>query len=226
MRKKNHTGAAIPSHHLSYTRDSTQSCDDNALIKLVFKQKQLLEDEELIKACIAEDRKAQNRLYDRFAPKMLGVCYRYAQTQPEAEDILQDAFVKVFNNLKKFRYESSLETWITRIMVNSALNHLKATKKLKMESELDIAENAFEVASFQWHQIDTQVLMKFVQELPAGYRVVLNMFAIEGFSHSEIAEQLNIQESTSRSQFIRAKALLEKKIAGVMEIPQKKYAKV
>jgi RNA polymerase sigma factor (sigma-70 family) len=225
MQKNIHPRAAIPQYLLSYSGTNVKSRKENALIRLVYKQKQLLEDEELIKSCIAEERLAQNRLYERFAPKMLGVCYRYAQTQAESEDILQEGFVKIFNNLKKFRFESSLETWITRIMVNTALNHLRATKKLKMESELDAAENAYEVASFQWHQMDTLVLMKFIQELPTGYRVVLNMYAIEGYSHSEIAEQLGIQESTSRSQFIRAKALLEKKIAGIMEIPQKKYAK-
>lgn len=224
MQKNKYRGAAILPPYLSYKRNYTKS-RSNALIKLVYKQKQLLEDEELIQACIVEDRKAQYKLYDRFAPKMLGVCYRYAQTQAEAEDIMQEAFVKIFNNLKKFRHESTLETWITRIMVNTSLNHLKSTKKLKMESELDIAENAYEVASFQWHTIDSAMLMKCVHELPAGYRVVLNMYAIEGYSHAEIAEQLHIQEGTSRSQFIRAKALLEKKIAGIMEVPQKKYAK-
>jgi RNA polymerase sigma factor (sigma-70 family) len=224
MQKNNVYNAAILPGPLSYMQTNVPSRDDNAL-KLVYKQKQLAEDEELIRDCIREERLAQNRLYERFASKMLGVCFRYAQTQAEAEDILQDGFVKVFNNLSRFRKESSLETWITRIMVNTALNHLKSTRRLRMESELEVAENAYEVASFQWHNMDSAVLMKCIQELPAGYRVVLNMFAIEGYSHSEIAEQLDIQESTSRSQFIRAKALLEKRISGIMEVPHKKYAK-
>ncbi len=174
-----------------------------------------LQDEELIKGCLAGKRAAQNRLFDKYAPKMLGVCFRYAQTEHDAEDIMQDGFVKVFANLEKFRKEASLETWIKRVMINTALNFLKATQKLRMEADIDVVENNADIATSQYHDIDTQVLMQCIHSLPAGYRVVLNMFAIEGFSHKEIAEQLEITESTSRSQFSRAKILLQKKLDAI-----------
>lgn len=170
------------------------------------------QDDELIKGCLAGKRSAQNRLFDKYAPKMLGVCYRYAQTEHDAEDIMQDGFVKIFANLEKFRRESSLETWMKRVMINTALNFLKATQRLRMEADIEVAENNADFSINQYHTIDSQLLMQCIQTLPAGYRVVLNMFAIEGFSHKEIAEELNITESTSRSQFARAKMLLQKKL--------------
>jgi RNA polymerase sigma factor (sigma-70 family) len=196
------------------------------LIKLVYHKRQLLKDDsELIKACLAEDRTAQNLLYNRFAPKMLGVCYRYAQTIAEAEDVMQDGFIKVFNKLSNFRSESSLETWITRIMVNTALNHIRSSKKFKLEGDLDQVDLQQAEVSFQFHNMDANVVMKYIHELPTGYRVVLNMFAIEGYSHAEIAAEMGIKESSSRSQYLRAKALLEKRLNGLIELPQSKYGK-
>ncbi|MES2779386.1 MAG: RNA polymerase sigma factor, partial [Bacteroidota bacterium] len=194
------------------------------MIKFTYYRKQLLKDDtELIRACLAENQSAQNTLYNRFAPKMLGVCYRYAQTIAEAEDVLQEGFIKVFNNLSAFRSESSLETWITRIMVNTSLNHLRSSKKFKMEGDLELLETNPEEVSFQFHTMDAALVMKCVQELPTGYRIVLNMFAIEGYSHAEIAASLGIKESSSRSQYLRAKALLEKRLNGLMEIPLSHY---
>jgi RNA polymerase sigma factor (sigma-70 family) len=182
------------------------------LLKLAFKKELLLEDDRLIEGCIAEERFAQNQLYSRFAPVMLGVCFRYAQSVQEAEDIMQDGFVKIFNNLKSFRRESSLKTWMCRIMANTAINYLKANKKFTFETDVEKATDTMKVSTLQFHKIDADILMKQIQDLPTGYRLVLNMFAIEGYSHKEIAEQLEITESTSRSQFTRAKQLLEKKI--------------
>ncbi len=179
-----------------------------------------LQEEELIDGCIAGKRSAQNQLFDKYSPKMLGVCYRYAQTKHDAEDIMQDGFVKVFKNLKKFRREAALETWIKRIMINTALNFLKATEKLRMEADITVAENSVDFSTNQWNSIDTEVLMQCVHSLPAGYRIVLNMFAIEGYSHKEIAKQLNITESTSRSQFARAKGVLRKKIEAINNFDQ------
>ena len=185
----------------------------------------LKDDKELIRACLAEDRSAQSMLYNRFAPKMLGVCYRYAQTIAEAEDVLQEGFIKVFNKLSNFRFESSLETWVTRIMVNTALNHLRSTKKFKLEGDLEQVDFQQAEVSVQFHNMDVNVVMKHIHELPTGYRVVLNMFAIEGYSHAEIAAEMGIKESSSRSQYLRAKALLEKRLNGLIEIPQSKYGK-
>ena len=179
-----------------------------------------LQEEELIEGCIAGKRSAQNRLFDKYAPKMLGVCYRYAQTEHDAEDIMQDGFVKVFKNLSKFRRESSLETWIRRVMINTALNFLKATQKLRMQADIEVAENDANFSISQWNNMDTQLIMDCIHSLPVGYRVVLNMFAIEGYSHKEIAQELAITESTSRSQFARAKVLLKKKIDAINNFDQ------
>lgn len=178
------------------------------------------QEDQLIKDCLAGKRAAQNRLFDKYAPKMLGVCFRYTQTAHEAEDVMQDGFVKVFNNLGSFRRESSLEAWIKRIMVNTALNHLKSTRRLRMEEDISVAENALDVSVIQLHDIDAEILMGCIQQLPAGYRVVLNMFAIEGYAHKEIAEQLGITESTSRSQFARAKEFLRKKLDSLKKTEQ------
>jgi RNA polymerase sigma-70 factor (ECF subfamily) len=180
-------------------------------------------EDELVAGCIAEDRSAQRQLFNRFAPKMKGVCYRYVQSATEADDIVQDAFVKVFDNLKKFRKESSLETWITRITVNTAINHLKASRKFRMESELTIAADVA-VSELQMQTFDTRVVMDCIASLPYGYRVVLNMYAIEGYSHKEIAEALGINESTSRSQFIRGRNILEKKLSLLGAVKKSKYA--
>lgn len=180
------------------------------------------QEEELIKGCLEGNRSAQNRLFDKYSPKMLGVCFRYSQTMHEAEDIMQDAFVKVFTYLPTFRKESPLEGWIKRIMVNTALNHLKATQRLRMESDISEAENNEQLSVSQFHEIDSNILMQQIQQLPTGYRVVLNMFAIEGYSHKEIAAQLGINESTSRSQFARAKDMLKKKLEALKNF-EKQY---
>lgn len=181
------------------------------MLKLAFKKSDPLNDEELIAACLKEDRAAQNQLFNRFAPMMLGVCHRYVQSRMEAEDVMQDGFVKVFNNLRHFRKEASLKTWITRIMVNTAITYLRSAKKFRLESDVaDVQDH--ELVTFQLHRMDTEKLMDCIRQLPDGYRVILNLFAIEGYSHKEIADQLGIAESTSRSQFTRARQLLEKNI--------------
>lgn len=193
-------------------------------MKLAYHRHNAEPDEALIVGCIQENPQAQQALYKRFASKMLGVCYRYVRNREEAEDVMQDGFVKIFNNLSKFRRESSLETWMTRIMVNTALNHLKSTNKFRMESDLELVYNDANLSVSQFQQIDTHLLMKCIQDLPDGYRVVLNMYAIEGYSHKEIGETLGIGESTSRSQFSRAKALLEKQLVSLGLLNEVRYA--
>ncbi len=194
-------------------------------MKLAYNRNIFELEEELIAGCIEENPKAQQCLYNRCASKLLGVCYRYVQNREEAEDVMQDGFIKIFNNIRKFRKESSLETWMTRIMVNTALNHLKSTKKFKMESDLEVIFNDEGNSTQQFNQIDTNILMKCIQDMPDGYRVVLNMYAIEGYSHKEISETLGINESTSRSQFTRAKALLEKKVLSLGLLNGTRYAR-
>lgn len=172
----------------------------------------MLENRELIEACIGGDRLAQRNLYDLFSKRMYIVCLRYTKSQQEAEDVLQDSFIKVFKNLKGYRGESRLDYWIKRIVVNTALNSQR--KKLYMYPMVDIddVKNKFDhnkvLSNFQLEE-----LLKMIRELPTGCQTVFNLFAIEGYSHKEIAEMLEVSEGTSKSQFARARKLLQEKIA-------------
>lgn len=193
-------------------------------LPLILKYKKSgITDHELVHLCIDNDAVAQKTLFEQYAPMLLGVCFRYANSEADAHEILQLGFIKIFNNLAKFRFESSLSTWLTRIMINTALNYLRANQKVKWEADIETIHENNDFVVEQLHQIDLKVLMECIQQLPTGYRIVLNMYAIEGFSHKEIAEELNINESTSRSQFARAKVLLEKKLL-TLGFDIKKYA--
>lgn len=169
-----------------------------------------MNDETLVKKCVSGDAKAQREFFDRFSPTMLGVALRYMKDLARAEDVLQEGFIKVFNNLHRYESKGSLEGWVRRIVVNTALDQIRKYKKEQTNLELD--NSTFEIVqkSEVESQLQAEVLLQLVQQLPEGYRIVFNMFAIEGYSHKEIAEHLNITESTSKSQYSRARALLRK----------------
>lgn len=167
-----------------------------------------MDDATLINECVKGNAKAQKMLFDKFAPKMMTVCLRYASDNMDAEDILQDGFVKAFNKLVDFKMEGSLEGWVRRIMVNTALDSIRKNKKYAMDANIDdvgFKISNFEVAS---DQIEAEDLMKLVNSMPDGYRLVFNLFAIEGYSHKEIGELMNISENTSKSQYSRARSYL------------------
>ncbi len=167
-----------------------------------------MNDETLVDECVSGNAKAQRMLFERYSAKMLGVAIRYIKDKERAEDVLQDAFIKVFKNLKKFKHDGSLEGWIRRIVVNTALDQLRKNKKRQSNVELD--DSFFELASdsFTEERLQAESLLNIVQQLPEGYRTVFNLFAIEGYSHKEIAKKLNISENTSKSQYSRAKSVL------------------
>lgn len=165
-------------------------------------------EEQLVKACISGNASAQKEFYDLFAKKMMGVCLRYTNNYEEAQDVLQDGFIKVFNKLSKFVNKGSLEGWVRRIMVNTALDHYRKNKKFNKDVEIDAVSFKLEKQEYIVESINAQDLLKIIQTIPEGYRVVFNLFAIEGYSHKEIAEQLGVTESTSKSQFSRAKKML------------------
>jgi RNA polymerase sigma factor (sigma-70 family) len=170
----------------------------------------MLNEDELIEGCRKENRASQKALYDRYCRKMLVVCMRYSKSTAEAEDVLQEGFVKVFNGIKNFRKESKLETWITRIMVNTALNVQR--KKLYLFPMVDVEEINLPDVEVSISGIHFAQLLELIQSLPHGCQIVFNMFAIEGYSHKEIADQLGISEGTSKSQFARAKSLLQQRL--------------
>ncbi len=166
---------------------------------------------ELIQACQKQKPQAQRELYHQFAPAMLAVCFRYARNREEAEDVLQEGFVKVFQKIHKFDDKGSLEGWIRRIMVNTAIDHLRKEKHYQHQLEINEAITE-EVTENALDHLEAEALLALIQSLPTGYRVIFNLYGIEGYSHAEVAEQLGISESTSRSQYTRARALLKEKV--------------
>lgn len=168
-------------------------------------------EQELINGCAKGDRALQRALYDRYCRKMMAICMRYAKSTPEAEDILQEGFIKIFKSINSFRSEAKLETWITRIMINTALNSHR--QKLYMLPMVDVNDiHLQEADGVNLSDFNLSELISFVQSLPDGCRIVFNLFAIEGYSHKEIAEMLTISEGTSKSQYNRAKSLLRIKL--------------
>ena len=165
----------------------------------------------IIAGCKAGKPKAQRALYELFAAKMMAVCYRYARDEAEAEDILQDSFVKIFKKIENYEDKGSLEGWIRRIVVNTAIDLLRKRKHQKKELELNEAITE-EISADVLDQLELEFLYKIIHALPPGYRMVFNLYAIEGYSHAEIGKQLNISESTSRSQYTRARAMLKQRI--------------
>jgi RNA polymerase sigma factor (sigma-70 family) len=165
----------------------------------------------LLEGCRKGDRKAQENLYKTLASRMMGVCMRYAKDTFEAEDVLQMGFVKVFQKVSEFRGEGSFEGWIRRIMVNTAIESYR--KNLRNLNVVDIDEVYDQPQStFDMSGLELKDLLKLVQQLSNGYRLVFNMYVIEGYSHKEIAGQLGITEGASKSQLSRARAILKEKI--------------
>ena len=169
-----------------------------------------MNEKELIEACKNNDVRAQKLLYETFDRKMMSVCLRYADNREMAEDFLQDGFIKVFSSIRSYSYEGSFEGWMRRIFVNTALEALRKNDLLRNGVELNALEPQQEADYSAVEKISADELMELIAQLPPGFRTVFNMFAIEGYSHREIAETLNINESTSRSQYTRAKRLLQK----------------
>ena len=165
----------------------------------------------IVKGCLKHNQADQYELYSRFSSRMYGVCLRYAASHDEAQDILQEGFIKVFENLANFRDKGSLEGWIRRIIVNTAIE--KYRERVYHLSVDDVSENGH--LSHENHglaNLGMNDLLGLIQTLPAQYRLVFNLFAIEGYSHKEIGEILDISESTSRSNLSRARLLLQQKI--------------
>jgi len=182
-------------------------------------------EEVLLQGCIKNDASAQQELYQRYSPKMLSVCYRYAKTREDAEDMLQEGFIKVFSQITKFENRGSLEGWILRIMVHTCINHLKKNKKFNDNVDLAYAGNLVVREDYIPSIIQAKQIVETIRTLPVGYRTVLNLYAIEGYSHKEIGQLLDIEESTSRSQYTRAKNMLEEILVNKRIIQQPKEKK-
>jgi RNA polymerase sigma factor (sigma-70 family) len=166
-------------------------------------------EEQLLAGSIKNNASAQEELYNRFSPRMLGVCYRFAKNREDAEDMLQEGFIKVFTQLHQYRSEGALEGWIRRIMVHTCINILKKNKKFNESVDLIYAQGIHIKQDMIPSIMQAKQVVECIRLLPLGYRTVLNLYAIEGYSHKEIGQLLDVEESTSRSQYTRAKAMLE-----------------
>lgn len=163
----------------------------------------------MLKGCLENNAASQEALYSRLSPKMLGVCYRFAKNREDAEDMLQEGFIKVFTQIHQYRNEGALEGWIRRILVHTCINILKKNKKFSDSVDISYA-NGVGIREENIPSImQAKQVVECIRLLPVGYRTVLNLYAIEGYSHKEIGNMLDIEESTSRSQYTRAKVMLE-----------------
>ncbi len=163
---------------------------------------------ELIKQCLAGNRVAQKSLYDKYAKSMFGLCVRYSGNQDEAKDILQDGFVKVFTKLEQFSFQGAFEGWIKRVFINTALEYYRINKNHMYHSDVEAALNEPQ-EDFIIDKMSRKEILDAITQLSPGYRSVLNLYVIEGYSHAEIAEMLGITESTSKSQLLRARGQLK-----------------
>jgi len=174
--------------------------------------KSTLEEHDLIQGCKVQDRRSQAALYHMYAPKLYTVCLRYMGTEADAQDVLQEAFIKIFRALPAFRGDGSFEGWMRRIVVNTAIEqirkkHLLTTLIAEQQEETLESETASAI-----DQLSEQELLRMIQSLPPGYRSVFNLYVVEGYAHKEIASMLEITEGTSKSQLARARAMLQEKI--------------
>ncbi len=180
-------------------------------------------EKEIIIACLQNNREAQKLLYKTFAAKMFGICSRFAQRSNQAEDILQEGFIRVFKNLDKFRFQGSFEGWVKRIIINAAIDYIKKYGMHFQEINEDITEQCDIVEDEAITNLSVEDLMGMIQNLPNSKRIIFNLFAYEGFSHKEIAEKLNISVSTSKSQYCKAKKMLQEQL---INIKNKSYERV
>ena len=167
------------------------------------------DEKKIIKQCIAGNHSAQKVLYHHFSKKLYGICLRYAPNPEDAQDILQDGFLKIYSKLETFKHQGSFEGWLRRIISNTAIEHYR--KKVDLKDIEDIESSAaFSIIDDQ--NLEVQDILEIIQQMPNGYRMVFNMYGIEGYSHAEIAAKLNISEGTSKSQLARARAHIQKKL--------------
>lgn len=171
-----------------------------------------MDDQLLIDGCLRGNLRAQHKMYEKYAPMMMSVCLRYVKDKETARDLMHDGFIRLFTKLNTYSGSGAFAGWVRKIFVNTALEYLRRNDALKFSTDIEDAvylQNA-DVSVFD--QLSANELLECIAELPSGFRTVFNMYAIEGYSHAEIAERLNINEGTSRSQYARARQMLQKKI--------------
>lgn len=179
-----------------------------------------LTQEELIKGCIRREAAAQKAVFDLYAGRMLGVCQRYARNTMDAEDMLQDAFIKVFEKIKQFKNEGSFEGWIRRIVVNTALKKYTVSRYSRemFDKDIEAFEEYYQADALAFTSLSEKEILALIHALPDGYRIIFNLYVMEGYRHEEIAEMLQINSGTSRSQLAKARAMLQKQILASQKV--------
>ncbi len=177
-------------------------------------------DIELIKGCIKDDALCQKSLFNRYASMLLGVCMRYARNKEDAEDILQDAFIKIFKKLSQFKGDGSFEGWMRRVVVNTALKKYTVSRYSKEFSVEEVKDSHLPDSNdvLAFNHLTEKDLLLLIHNLPDGYRIIFNLYVIEGFQHDEIANMLGIQPGTSRSQLVKARQMLQREIIQMQKI--------
>jgi RNA polymerase sigma-70 factor (ECF subfamily) len=176
----------------------------------------LLSDADIVRACLRGDHTAQQQLYEQYKRPMFRICLRYGASRQDAEDFLQDAFVRVFRDLGQFRMEGPLGAWIRKVVVNTILQQLRKRRLLISDVEISEIDTHHNTEDDIPGNLDAEILTKYIQALPYGYRTVFNMFVIEGFTHQEIAETLSITVGTSKSQLSKARQMLKSRLVGIV----------
>jgi RNA polymerase sigma factor (sigma-70 family) len=178
-------------------------------------------DIKIIEGCIKGKRPAQSKLYNSYAPLLFGICMRYARNKDEAEDILQEGFIKIFSSIKGFRGEGSFEGWLKRIIVNTAITHNKQSLKHQFHADIDEIEETKiktdEAEEIPMMKVPQATLMNLIQKLPEGYKMVFNLYVFEQYTHKEIADFLGISVNTSKSQLMKARRVLVGKINQIIK---------
>lgn len=181
---------------------------------------------QLVKDCLKNKPSAQKALYDKYAPEMLGVCYRYTKSIADAEDVLQNGFVRVYSFLHQYRFEGDLGAWIRRIMVNAALTYLKKKQQYREDFFFTDSTELVVVSPISAEiNITTKELAQLIRQLPTGYQTIFNLYAVEGYSHVEIGKMLGISDITSRTQYARARKVLAEWIKNYSEPQKQVYGK-
>ncbi len=185
--------------------------------KILTKNPDLLTEFELIKGCVGQNATSQRLLFEQYSGKFMTVCLRYANDGMEAEDMLQDGFIRIFNNIHQFKFEGSFEGWMRRIVVNVALKYLQK-KKMHFSDITDNSAQAPSLDAYAFAHLGQDEILKLINQLPEGYKIVFNLNVIEGYSHEEIGDLLKIQASTSRSQLVKARKMLQQQILDLQKI--------
>jgi RNA polymerase sigma factor (sigma-70 family) len=172
----------------------------------------MLNDLQLVKQCQAGDEKALDKLYQLFSARMFGICLRYAKNRMEAEDLLHDGFIRVLGNMKEFRLEGSFEGWLRRVMVTTAINYYRKKISYRETDEISPVHEKKIGCEDILSGLSASELMRYVQELPDGYRMVFNLYIIEGYKHNEIGHMLGISENTSKTQLLKARKALQERL--------------